>query len=91
MQYLPVVIIGSDPIGVNIFETRDERYGTGICGAGKSSAGNLFASSSIWKMKNPPSSRRRSKYVVGKEIRYGPTESSEIIKGEIQTFATCEL
>ena len=41
--------------------------------------------------RKPPSHCSNSKYVVGKEIRYGPTESSEIIKGEIQTFATCEL
>ena len=34
-----------DTTGVDIFATRDERYGTGVRGIGKSSAGDLFASS----------------------------------------------
>ena len=34
-----------NPIGVDFFEMHDKRYGTGAHGIGKSSVGNLFASS----------------------------------------------
>ena len=42
------------PIGVDIFKMSDKRYGTGIHRVSKFSAGNLFASSFLWKAENPP-------------------------------------
>ena len=56
----------SDPckiIGVDLFATRDERYGTSIYGSGKSSAGNLFVTPFFWKIENTPSRCRISEYV----------------------------
>ena len=41
-------------IGVDISATRDEGYVTGVHGAGKSSAGDLFASSLFGKSKPLP-------------------------------------
>ena len=46
----------------------------------KISLGNLFASYFLWKIENPPYNHTISKYVAGKEIRTGPTESRGIIK-----------
>ena len=56
------------PIGVDRFVTHYERCGTGTRGAGKISAGNIFALSFLWKIENPPSNCRSSKYVDGNEI-----------------------
>ena len=69
------------PIGVENFATYDKIYRKGVCWSGKSSAGNLFSSSFLWKTENPPSSYRSSKYVAGKEIWAGITEYCDISKG----------
>ena len=55
-----------DPIEVGIFEMREERYETSVFRSGESSVGNLFASSFIWEIENPPSHCSSSKYISGK-------------------------
>ena len=58
---------------MDIFETREERYRTEVRGIRKSSVGNIFASSFLWKIENPLSVCNRSKYFAGKERQSGPT------------------
>ena len=58
-----------DPIGVDFFAKHDKIYRTKFCGSRKTSAGNLFAFSFIWKTENSSSSFSNSKYIVGKESR----------------------
>ena len=43
------------------------------------------------RLNPPPSCCRSYKYVDGKEIQYGPTETSDIISREIHQFTMCEL
>ena len=80
-----------DPIGADILATRDKRYRTGVRGDAKSSAGNFFAWSFLWKIENPLPSCRSSKYVASKEIQAGPTEPHDISKVEIHQFDMYEL
>ena len=80
-----------DKMGVDIFATCDERYGTGVRGIGRSSAGKVFASSFLWKSKNTPSGCSRSKYVASKEIQSGPIEPCGISIREIHQFDMCNL
>ena len=63
---------------MGISATRDKGYGTGVHGAAKSSVGNLFASSFLWKIVNPPSNHKNSKYIAGKKIWTWPTLLGEI-------------
>ena len=44
-----------DSFEVDLFATRDKRYGTSICGSGKFYAGKNVALFFLWKTENPPS------------------------------------
>ena len=70
------------------FSTREKRYGRGVYGDGNSSAVKLFASYFIWKIENPPSNNRSSKYVYVKEIWSGPIEPLDVSKVEVHHLAT---
>ena len=80
-----------DPIGADILATWDKRYRTGVRWDSKSSAGNFFAWSFLWKIENPLPSCRSSKYVASKEIQAGLTEPHDISKVEIHQFDMYEL
>ena len=67
------------PIRVDLPETRDKGYGTGVHGAGKSSVGK-FLPPVFLERKKISSNCRRSKYVSVKESWTGTIESHDVGK-----------
>ena len=77
-------------IGVDLSATHNKGCGTGVYWPGKICSGNLFDSSFLSNTENPPSNCRSYKYVAGKDIRTGNTESCDISKVKLQQFAMCK-
>ena len=70
-----------NPIRVYISTTRHPGHGGGVRGGGENYSGNLFASSFLWKDKNPLTHCRNSKY---NDNQYGWTwnpKSSDVREG----------
>ena len=66
---------------MDLSEISDKGYAPGVHRAEKRSLGDIFASSFLRKIENPPYNNRSSNYVAGKERRNEPTESRDARKG----------
>ena len=72
-----------NPIRVDISATHHLGHRGCARGSGENDSGNLFVLSFLLKDKNPLTHRKNSKYDADQDGRTGPTESSDVSKGEI--------